>query len=165
MIRTLLLVLALAACAAPVRAQTAAEALSPLTGCWRGSFENQPELVDERCFQTLGEHVVDIHHVRPTGYSGETTYHLDDAHGVIVFAYAASDGGRSNGSLHVQGDTIVIPPHTHFGGGGAEYRLRSTWTLEAPDRLVMATEREEGGAWRPFTRIFYTRAPDLAPPR
>lgn len=160
------LALALAACAAaPSQAQTAAEALAPLIGCWRGTFENQPDIIDERCFQTLGEHVVDTHHVRPTAYAGETTYHLDETQGAIVFAYASSDGGRSNGALSREANRIQIAPHTHLGGDGEAYRLRSTWTLEMSDRLVMETEREEGGAWRPFMRIEYVRAPDLAPPQ
>lgn len=165
MIRAALALILAACAAAPPPAPTAAEALAPLIGCWRGTFEGQPDIIDERCFQTLGEHVVDTHHVRPTAYAGETTYHLDEAHDVIVFAYAANDGGRSNGALSREANTIDIAPHVHIAGGGEQYRLRSTWTLEPPDRLVMATEREEDGAWRPFMRIEYVRAPDLAPPR
>jgi hypothetical protein len=164
-IRALALVLALAACAAPAREQTAAAAFAPLIGCWRGAFENQPDIRDERCFQTLGDHVVDTHAVRPTTYAGETTYHLDETSGEIVFAYASSDGGRSNGSVRVDGDRYVFAAHTHRGGDGAEQRLRSTWTLEGTDRLVMASEHQEGGAWRPFMRITYTRATDLQPPQ
>jgi hypothetical protein len=160
----LALALALAACAAPAQEQTAAAALAPLLGCWRGTFENNQDITDERCFQVLGEHVVDTHFVRPTTYSGETTYHFDGAAGVIVFAYAASDGGRSNGSLRVDGDRILLAPHTHVGGAGTEHRLRATWTLEGGERLVMAAEREEGGVWRPFMHVTYTRAPELSPP-
>jgi hypothetical protein len=164
MIRTLALALAFAACAAPAREQTAAEAFAPLMGCWRGAFENQPNIEDERCFQPLGDHVVDTHAVRPTTYAGETTYHLDDTSGQIVFAYASNDGGRSNGSVRVDGSRFVFAPHTHRGGDGVEQRLRSTWMLEAPDRLVMVSEHEERGAWRPFMRVTYTRAADLSPP-
>ncbi len=164
MIRALGLALALASCAAPAPEQeSAAQALAPLIGCWRGVFEGQPDIRDERCFQTLGEHVVDTHHVRPTAYSGETTYHFDDAGNQIVFAYAASDGGRSNGSISVEGDAFVVAPHTHVGADGVGRRLRSIWTLQGA-HLVMATEREEGGVWRPFMRIDYARAPDLTPP-
>jgi len=164
-IRAFALALALLACAAPARGQTAAEAFAPLIGCWLGAFENQPDIEDERCFQTLGEHVVDTHAVRPTTYAGETTYHLDETSGEIVFAYASNDGGRSNGSVRLEDGRYVFAPHTHRGADGTELRLRSTWTREGPDRLVMTSEREEGGAWRPFMRITYTRAPDLAPPR
>lgn len=156
--------LALAACAAPAREQTAAAAFAPLIGCWRGEFEDQPNIHDERCFQTLGDHVVDTHAVRPTTYAGETTYHLDDASGVIVFAYASNDGGRSNGSVRVEGERYVFPAHAHRGADGDEQRLRSTWTLQSPDRFVMLSEREERGAWRPFMRVSYTRAPDVQPP-
>ncbi len=147
----------LAGCAAPMREVTTAEALAPLMGCWRGTFENVRDVYDERCFERLGAHIVDVHHVRPTSYSGETTYH-DDGAGGIVFAYAASDGGRSNGALRVDGDRYVVEPHTHRGGDGAEYRLRSTWALEGADRLVMSTERQIDGAWQPFMRITYTRS-------
>lgn len=148
---------ALTACAAQARQVTTAEALAPLIGCWRGTFDNTPDVYDERCFQQLGAHIVDIHYVRPTSYSGETTYH-DDGAGGIVFAYAASDGGRSNGALIADGARYVVQPHTHRGGGGAEYRLRSTWTLEAPGRLVMVTEQQVDAAWQPFMRITYTRS-------
>jgi hypothetical protein len=162
--RALLLALALTACSAPSPEQSAAQALAPLLGCWRGEFQNQADIRDERCFQALGDHVVDIHHVRPTAYSGETTYHFDEAAGQIVFAYAASDGGRSNGSISVGGDRILVAPHTHVGGDGTEHRLRSTWTIESAGRFVMVTERHEEGAWRPFSQIAYTRAPELAAP-
>ena len=164
MIRALVLALALAACAAPARGQPAAEAFAPLMGCWRGEFENQPDIHDERCFQTLGEHVVDTHAVRPTTYAGETTYHLDETSREIVFAYASNDGGRSNGSVRLENGAYVFPAHTHRSSDGTESRMRSTWTMEA-DRLVMASEVEEAGAWRPFMRITYVRAPDLQPPQ
>jgi hypothetical protein len=164
-IRAFAFALALAGCAAPAREQTAAAAFAPLIGCWRGEFENQPNIHDERCFQTLGGHVVDTHAVRPTTYAGETTYHLDDATCVLVFAYASSDGGRSNGSVRIEGERYVFPAHTHRGADGAEQILRSTWTLQAPDHFVMVSEREESGSWRPFMRISYTRAPDLQPPQ
>jgi hypothetical protein len=154
--RALILALVLIACAAPARGQSAAEAFAPLIGCWRGAFEGNAELSDERCFEPLGAHVVDTHHVRPTDYSGEATFH-DDGAGGIIFAYAASDGGRSNGALRAEGARYVIAPHTHIGGEGTRHRLRGVWTLEAPDRLVMETEREEGGVWRPYMRITYTR--------
>lgn len=150
--------LMLAACAAPSRTLPTAEAFAPLIGCWRGTFADNAEIYDERCFERLGAHVTDTHNVQPTSYSGEATYHDDDAGG-IVFAYAASDGGRSNGALRVEGARYVIAPHTHRGGSGAEYVLRSTWVLETPDRLVMTTEQQVEGAWRPFTRITYVRNP------
>jgi hypothetical protein len=150
---------ALAACAAqPAQVRTAAEALAPLLGCWRGEFANAPDIHDERCFETLsGEHVVDTHHVRPTQYSGETTYHLDEAAREIVFAYSASDGGRSNGSMQVEQNALIFPEHTYRGADGSELRLRSTWRIEGVDRFVAASERLENGDWRPFMQITYTR--------
>lgn len=154
------LALALAACAAqPAREQSAAEAMAPLLGCWRGAFDGNAEVYDERCFEVLsGEHVVDAHYVRPTTYSGETTYHYDEAAGEIVFAYASSDGGRSNGAMRIEDGAFVFPAHLHRGAGGQETRLRSTWRFEGPDRYVAATERFADGVWRPFMRITYTRA-------
>jgi hypothetical protein len=163
-IRAFAFAVALIACAAPAREQTAASAFAPLIGCWRGEFENQPNIHDERCFQILGEHVVDTHAVRPTTYAGETAYHLDETSGEIVFAYASNDGGRSNGSVRVENGAYVFPAHMHRSADGTELRMRSTWTMEGADRLVMASETEEAGAWRPFLRITYTRARDLTPP-
>jgi hypothetical protein len=149
----------LAACAGqPAQVGTAAGALAPLIGCWRGEFANAPDIHDERCFETLaGEHVVDTHHVRPTQYSGETTYHLDEAAREIVFAYSASDGGRSNGSMQVRRNALVFPEHAFRGADGSELRLRSTWRIEGADRFVAVSERFEDGAWRPFMQITYTR--------
>jgi len=156
--RTLLIAaLALAACAGPAQsAPTTAEAFAPLIGCWRGTFEGNGDVYDERCFETLGAHVVDRHHVQPTEYSGETTYHDDDAGG-IIFAYAASDGGRSHGAVRMEEGRFIIAPHTHISGDGTEHRLRGVWGLETPDRLVMRSEREADGAWAPFMRITYER--------
>jgi hypothetical protein len=155
------LALALAACAAqPARDQSAAEALAPLLGCWRGEFADAPDIHDERCFEALaGEHVVDIHHVRPTDYSGETTYHFDEAARRIVFAYSASDGGRSNGEVRVEQGALAFPAHAYRGADGTQLRLRSVWRFEGADRFVVTTEREEEGAWRPFMRIAYVRTP------
>lgn len=159
--RALAAFLVLAACAAPVapvRVESAAAAMAPLIGCWRGAFEGAPDIVDEHCFETLGEHVVDIHAVRPTSYGGETTYHLDDTQGVIVWAYAATDGGRSNGSISPTDTGFVVAPHTHRGATGETYRLRAAWTFGGADRFVMTTERETAGAWRPFMRVTFMRA-------
>lgn len=149
----------LTACAGGPRAPEAAVALAPLLGCWRGTFDAGPEgIVDERCFHVLSErHVVDTHAVRPTDYAGETTYHLDDANGRIIFAYAANDGGRSHGSVEVGEGRFVFPPHEYRAPDGAVQRLRSIWTFEGPDRFVAVSEREEGGAWRPLMRITYVR--------
>ncbi len=158
--RGLLLALALAACATPppARVRDAAEVMAPLIGCWRGTFDNNPDIVDERCFSVLdGRHVVDTHAVRPTDYSGETTYHLDESRGRIAFAYASSEGGRSNGELAPIENGFAFPPHAFRGADGAELRLRSTWRLEGADAFLVVSEREEDGAWRPFMRIRYLR--------
>lgn len=132
--------------------------LRPLLGCWRGTFQGQDGIHDERCFETLGAHVVDVHHVRPTTYSGETTYHWDDAQLEIIWAYAASDGGRSNGVVTPEDGRLVFPPHIYRGADGTEQRLRSTWIIEG-DRFSTISERFENGAWVPLMRIDYARAP------
>lgn len=151
--------LALAACAGPpAQDVSAAQVMAPLLGCWRGEFAGQAGIHDERCFETLsGEHVVDVHYVRPTEYSGETTYHYDEAAGVIVFAYSASDGGRSNGSVRVAEHALAFPPHVYRAPDGSEQRLRSTWSFDGEDRFVAESERFADGAWRPFMRIEYAR--------
>lgn len=158
--RALMIALALTACAAPpARMREAAEVMAPLIGCWRGAFDGNPDIVDERCFSVLdGRHVVDAHAVRPTDYSGETTYHLDESSGRIVFAYASSDGGRSNGELAPTENGFAFPAHTFRAADGATLSLRSVWRLEGADTFVAESEREENGAWRPFMRIRYLRA-------
>ena len=75
----------------------------------------------------------------------------------IVFAYSASDGGRSNGEVRVEEGALAFPAHAYRGGDGTELRLRSVWRFEGADRFVVTTEREEEGAWRPFMRITYVR--------
>lgn len=133
-------------------------AFEPLLGCWRGSFPNQPDIHDERCFEPLDAHIVDVHHVRPTTYGGETTYHYDDAQHEIVFAYAANDGGRSNGVVHVEDGRFVVDPHTHRWPNGREQRLRAEWRFIDADRFTITSERLEGGAWVAFGRIDYERS-------
>jgi hypothetical protein len=105
-----------------------------------------------------GRHVVDTHAVRPTDYSGETTYHLDESDGRIVFAYASSEGGRSNGALAPAADGFHFAAHEFRAADGTRMRLRSTWRFETADRFVVESEREEAGTWRPFMRITYLRA-------
>lgn len=157
--RALLFSLALLnACAAPAPLDPMAP-LRPLMGCWRGTFEDQPNIHDERCFEPLGEHLVDRHYVRPTQYWGETTYHYDDAQREIIWAYAASDGGRSNGAVTARGAALVFPEHAFQTASGGELRLRSTWTFEGPDRFTAVSERFDNGAWVAFMRITYQRAP------
>lgn len=157
--RAFVLAAVLAACAAPAPADPMA-AFEPLLGCWRGAFEGQPDIYDERCLEPLGSHIVDVHFVRPTTYSGETTYHYDDAQHEIVWAYAASDGGRSNGVVTLERGRLVFPPHTYRGADGVEQRLRSVWVIDGADRFSTISERYENGAWVALMRIDYERAPE-----
>lgn len=149
---------ALFACAAPAPIEPMAP-FEPLLGCWRGTFEGQAEIHDERCFERLDQHIVDVHYVQPSTYSGESTYHYDDAQREIVYAYAASDGGRSNGVVRPRRDRIVFPPHVYRGADGSELRLRAEWRMEGADRFVTVTERWSDGAWVKMMRIDYIRVP------
>ncbi len=104
--RAVLLALLLSACAgarsastpldaSPVALQQALSPLSPLLGCWRGSFDSNVEIHDERCFEPMlgGRYVRDTHIVLATPYRGETIYFWDTRSGALSFAYYASDGG------------------------------------------------------------------------
>ena len=94
----------------------------------------------------------------PTDYAGETTYHLDETSGRIVFAYSSSAGGRSNGALIPIANGFLFPPHDFRAADGTVMRLRSTWTFDGVDRFIAESERQVEGAWRPFMRITYGRA-------
>jgi hypothetical protein len=59
--------------------------------------------------------------------------------------------------MQVQQNALVFPEHAYRGADGSEVRLRSTWRIEGADRFVAVSERFEGGAWRPFMQITYTR--------
>lgn len=156
--RGVVLALLLAACAAPARVGSAAEEMAPLLGCWRGTFAEGPaEIRDERCFETLGEHVVDRHIVVPVNYSGETTYHVGGGGDRIIFAYAASDGGRSHGEVQRTPQGYNFPDHEYRAGNGTLRRLRARWVFEGPDRFVSVSEHDEGQGWRPLMRITYER--------
>jgi len=137
LIRAVALSLLLAACATGARAQDAMAPFAPLMGCWRGAFDGNAAIHDERCFEPMleGRYVRDTHFVRPTTY-----------------------GGISAGGVRVEEGALVFDAHTYTGADGATQRLRSRWTIEGRDRLVVVSEREIEGAWRPWGRITYTRA-------
>lgn len=166
--RALVLALALAACATPARAQDASAMapLAPLMGCWRGTFEGQPAISDERCFEPMlgGSYVRDTHTVRPTTYAGESVYFFDTQTRRLSFTYYAGGGGMSSGSVRAEGETLVFDDYTFVNADGTTLRLRGTWRFEGRDRFVAASEREEGGRWAPFMRITYVRAPELTAP-
>lgn len=157
LIRAVLLAVTLSACATSAREPSAASALAPLIGCWNGAFEGNAAIHDERCFERNGEAVRDTHFVRPTSYSGESTYAFDSAEHALVFTYRASDGGSERGVFHVDGNVLVFDPNTYVGGDGQTLRLRSRWVIESADRYVATTEVEQGGVWRPWGRVTYTR--------
>lgn len=157
--RALALSLLLAACATSARADDAMAPFAPLMGCWRGAFEGNAEIHDERCFEPMldGRYVRDTHFVRPTTYGGETIYFVDAAQGAFAFTYYASDGGMSSGAVRAEEGALVFDAHTYVGADGTTQRLRSRWTIER-DRFVAVSEREVDGVWQPWGRITYTRA-------
>lgn len=159
MIRGLALSLLLAACATSARAQDAMAPFAPLMGCWRGAFESNADIHDERCFEPMlgGRYVRDTHFVRPTPYGGETIYFYDTQMRVIGFTYYASDGGVSRGLMRSEQGALVFDAHTYVGADGATQRMRSRWGIEGQDRFVVTTEVEREGAWQPWGRITYTR--------
>jgi len=157
--RPLLLALAIALCATPACAQDAMAPLAPLIGCWRGAFEGNAAIHDERCFAPMlgGRYVRDVHAVRPTDYSGESIYAFDPAAGALTFTYYASDGAIARGAARPEQGAIVFAPHTYTGADGATQHLRATWRFESADVFVAESEREEAGTWRPLMRIRYVR--------
>jgi hypothetical protein len=159
MMRAVLGALTLAACATPVAAQDAMAPLAPLTGCWRGTFANQPDIHDDRCFEPVldGRIVRDVHYVRPTEYAGETTYFQDG--GALSFVYLNTERGVARGTILPDGERLAFPPHAYVALDGATQHLRSTWRIESADRFVVESEREENGAWVAFALITYERVP------
>ena len=160
MIRALALSLLFTVCATGARAEEPATTLAPLIGCWRGVFDGNSGIHDERCFEPMlaGRHVRDTHFVRPTAYGGETIYSSDNTSDALVFSYYASDGGFARGVFRADGQALVFDAHTYVGPDGRFQYLRSRWTIEGADRFVVTSEVERDGAWRPWGRITYTRA-------
>jgi len=132
---------------------------APLIGCWRGAFEGNADLHDERCFAPMleGRYVRDTHFVRPTSYGGETIYFVDAQRAGLAFTYYASDGSMSSGAVRAEEGALVFDAHTYVGADGATQRLRSRWTIESAERFVVVSEREVDGVWQPWGRITYTR--------
>lgn len=159
MLRALLFALALAGCAANARADDALAPLAPFMGCWRGEFQDQPDIHDERCFTPMlgGAFVRDVHYVRPTDYAGETIYVYDAHAGAIAVTYYSSSGGVAHARLRPEEGAFVFPEHVFTHADGSELRMRSIWRFENEDRFVVVTEAMEDGAWRPFGVIAYAR--------
>jgi len=156
LMRMILAAVTLAACATPARAH-GMDVFAPFIGCWRGEFEGQSDVHDERCFERNGAYVRDVHHVRPTDYSGESIYYADAEAGGLAYAYFASDGGRSQGAVSPNGTAVTFEPHWYVSPSGERQLLRANWRLIDANHYEVLTEREEGGAWRPLMRIVYAR--------
>lgn len=157
--RASLLALALCACATSARAEDPVGAFGPLIGCWRGAFEGNDTIHDERCFEPMlgGRYVRDTHEVQPTEYRGETIYFFDVRQGAPAFTYYAADGGMSAGLWHAEQAALVFEAHDYVGADGSTLRMRARWVVEGADRYVATTEVEREGRWQPWGRIIYTR--------
>lgn len=157
--RAPLLALLVAACATSARAEDAMAPFAPLIGCWRGAFEGNDAIHDERCFEPMfgGRYVRDRHFVRPSDYAGESIYSVNAGRGTSAFTYYASDGGMSSGRWHAEEGALVFDAHTYVGADGETLQMRSRWVFDGADRYVATTEVERDGAWQPWGRIAYTR--------
>ena len=166
------LVWALVASAALVGSAAAGDGpaaqLNFLQGCWRGAFQSEAGVTDNRCFQPMlgGQYMRDTHvvHNGAGPYSGETIYYLDAQTHQLSFTYFASDGGVMRGTGNVNEQGIVFPPSQYIGSDGQALTLRSNWRRDGPDRFVAVTEMQDHDRWRPLHTIVYVRAGELSPP-
>lgn len=157
--RTLLVALALLACAAPARAQE--DRLAPLlflNGCWTGTFEGG-SVRDDRCFEPMldGRALRDRHTVVGVGYGGETIYAWNAETRRIEVTYFANDGGLMTGRVAEEDGVLWMRDGRYVSPRGDVQNLRSRWVRTA-EGFVTETEREDGGEWRPLMRIRYVRA-------
>lgn len=151
--------LALAACSTASRVDAPLDVFREIEGCWVGTFEGGNGLQDQRCIAPLaGGRWLDTHQVIGAGYGGDTVYAWDAASERIVVDYTANDGGRMSSHGDVVDGGIDFPDATYVGADGEIQALRSRWRFEG-DRLEVATERLENGAWVAFMRITYQRTP------
>ena len=157
--RALLIAVLLSACATSARADDQMAPFAPLLGCWRGAFEGNDAIHDERCFEPMldGRYVRDVHYVRPTTYGGETIYFFDVQRGALAFTYYASDGGMTSGGVQLAPGELVFDPQTYAGADGATQQMRSHWVIYGAERFVATTEVERDGAWWPWGVITYVR--------
>lgn len=166
------LVLALLASATLVGSAAAGDGpsaqLNFLQGCWRGAFQGEAGVTDNRCFQPMlgGRYVRDTHvvHNGAGPYSGETIYYLDAQTQQLSFTYFASDGGVMRGTGSVDERGITFPPGQYVGADGQTLTLRSSWRRDGADRFIAVAEMQDHDQWRPLHTITYVRAPELSPP-
>jgi len=142
--------------------------LNFLQGCWRGAFQGEAGVTDNRCFQPMlgGQYVRDTHvvHNGAGPYSGETIYYLDAQTQQLSFTYFASDGGVMRGTGSIDEHGITFPPGQYVGVDGQTLTLRSSWRRDGADRFVAVAEMQDHDQWRPLHTITYVRAPELSPP-
>ncbi|HEX5182549.1 MAG TPA: hypothetical protein VFW19_05280 [Allosphingosinicella sp.] len=160
--------LGLALAMLPLLAAAPAETLSPplrplafLVGsCWRGAFPDG-RAADMHCFTAgdRGAFVRDRHVVTggPRPYSGESLYRWDAAGKRIIFAYHASDGGYSSGSVLPAAAGLDFPDETYVDTDGSRLAMRSRWTREGADSLLVVDEMRAGDGWRELRRMKLVR--------
>ncbi|HEX4737471.1 MAG TPA: hypothetical protein VH331_07910 [Allosphingosinicella sp.] len=155
---------------APLLAATPAETLAPslrplafLVGsCWRGVFPDG-HAADTHCFTADygGAFVRDRHVVTggPRPYSGESLYRWDAAERQILFAYYASDGGFDSGRVAPVDAGLDFPDQVFAEADGSRMTLRSHWTRDGADALLIVDEMRTGNEWRPVRRMRLVRVP------
>lgn len=153
---------------AGVPAAAADDPLGPMAfvvgSCWKGAFTPDGKVTDTHCFEAVygGRFIRDRHIVEGArgAYSGETLYRWDAAARTIRYAYAASDGGHSEGTARAVEGGLRFEDR-YLGADGKALVMRASWMREGADAYVATTEAEEGGVWKPkFTVRFQRVAPD-----
>jgi hypothetical protein len=135
--------------------------------CWRGEFPGG-RATDTHCFTPVygGAFVRDRHVVAGAARAsaGESLYRWDPAGRRIRFEYYASDGSYGAGSVVPTEDGLSFPDQAYVEADGAPLILRSRWTRNAADALLVVNEARQGGAWRELWRIRLVRAGPAATP-
>jgi hypothetical protein len=134
--------------------------------CWRGAFPGG-RATDTHCFTSSygGTLVRDRHVVAGAGrpYSGESLYRWDPASRRISFAYYASDGSYGEGNVAPGASGLDFPDQAYVAPDGRRQTLRSRWTRDGADALLVLNEGRSGDAWRELWRTRWVRA-GPAPP-
>jgi uncharacterized protein YndB with AHSA1/START domain len=131
--------------------------------CWKGEFPGSNGTTDTHCFEAVygGRLVRDRHVVEGAGpaYRGESLYRWDAAAGSIRYAYDASDGGHSEGTLRAVEGGLAFDDR-YLGSDGKPLVLRGTWMREGADGYTATTEVQEAGGWRAMWKVPFRRVVD-----
>ena len=159
-----MLAVLIALTAAPAAATTSPAPLQPLAflvgSCWRGDFPGG-RVTDTHCFTRAvgGAFVRDRHVVAgaPQAYAGESLYRWDPAGREIRFAYYSSDGAYGAGAVVANARGLSFPEQAYIGPDGAGTTIRSTWTREGSDAVLVVNEERGPAGWHEMWRMRWTR--------